>query len=154
MTFLATYRTSARERFTGKDPATSFAVTNYLLPNPKQETSSIYTVKKTIYKLKLKVRGKGRGIADTRSKPRRLEGVKVSLEEKAKAGRNSGARGWGTVVDSLAVSKPQNVNCHRMTGLETVSILATEETGTTSWPREQGLRKSDRTTKTVVLGKI
>jgi hypothetical protein len=50
--------------------------------------------------------------------------------------------------------KPQSVNCHRMTSLKTVSKLATEETGTASRPREQGLEKSDWVIKVKVLAEI
>ena len=76
------------------------------------------------------------------------------MKEKAKAGRNSRTRGGNIVVDSLTVCKPQSVNCHRMTSLKTVSILATEVTGAASRPREQGLEKSDGASKTEVLAEI
>ena len=76
------------------------------------------------------------------------------LEEIAKAGRNSSTRGGNTVVDSLTMSKPQSVNCHRMTSLKTVSILVTEVTEAASRPREQGLEKSDRASEAEVLAEI
>lgn len=95
-----------------------------MLPNPKQKASSIYTSierNKTIYKLE--ERGKGRGRTNTLDKTRGLQGLKMTLKEEAKAGRDRRTRSRDTVVDSLTVNNPYSMECHRVTGLETVTKL-------------------------------
>ena len=47
-------------------------------------------------------------------------------------------------VNGLSMSSPQSVECHRMTGLKTVTVPLAKESRTTDGPREQSLSKRDR----------
>ena len=92
--------------------------------------------KRNIYKLRKEGGGKG-------TKSRRETGPGKSKEmtakEEFKAVRNSWARTRNIVVDSLAVGSPQSVERHRMTGLETITIVATQEPGTAGRPGKKSL---------------
>jgi len=72
------------------------------------------------------------------------------MEEETEAGRDRRTRSRNTVIDRLAMNNPQSVNCHRMTGLETVSELASKKSGAARRPRKQGLGKRDRMGKAEV----
>ena len=57
--------------------------------------------------------------------------------------RDSRSRTRGIIIDGLTVGRPQGVEGHRMTSLQTKTVVATKETGTARRPRKQGLIKSD-----------
>jgi hypothetical protein len=97
--------------------------------------------KENIYKLRKERRGKG---TEPGRKTRGREGKEMATKEEFKAVRDSRARTRIIVVDGLTMGSPQSVKSHRVTGLQTITIFATQKSGTARGPGKKSLLYRNR----------
>jgi len=97
--------------------------------------------KENIYKLRKERGGKG---TEPGRKARGREGKEVATKEEFKAVRDSRARTRIIVVDGLTMGSPQSVKSHRVTGLQTITIFATQKSGTARGPGKKSLLYRNR----------
>ena len=94
-----------------------------------------------MYKLKEEIRGKD---TEPGREMRVRKGKEVATKEKFKVVRDSRARTRIIVIDGLEMGSPQSVKSHRMTSLQTITIFATQKSGTARGPGKKSLLYRNR----------